>query len=355
MVFPAFNGLVGAIFGALIGYYVFRPGAGILLGGLGGLTLGLVVELLAGPLGPTHWLYQRRALLLVLLEILLATFVLGPYAYVVVNTRPDQHPVCCETPLDYGAARYEDVQIRTADGITLTGWYAPPQDAPGPVIVLLHGARSDRRGVAWHARQLIEAGYGVLLYDQRALGESTGDRVSFGWFDGPDLLAWLDDLAARPEVDPERIGAVGLSGGGHIALNAVYLAPERMSALWLDGIQAQRMEDFPAAENVGERFATVINALILKWAEIHLGRPAPPSFVHILTELDGPRPRMMIVAGGLDDFERRVSQKFAGVVGENAQVWLIEEAWHVGGPSVAPDEYRQRMLDFFDPLAGGGD
>jgi pimeloyl-ACP methyl ester carboxylesterase len=344
LTFPLFNTLVCAVFGALIGYYISRPGPSLLLGALSGLALGLLAEFLLGRLGLTHWLYRRRVLLLILLEIPLATFVAGPYAYAIVQTQPDPHPICCETPLDYGAATYEEVQILTADGITLAGWYVPPQTTPGPAIVLLHGARGDRRGAAWHARQLIQAGYGVLLYDQRGLGESTGDRVSFGW-DGPDLLAVVDYLANRPDVDPDRIGAVGLSGGGHIALNAAYLAPDRLAALWLDGIQAQRIDDFPEAQNAGESFATLINALILKMAEFHLGRSAPPAFVQILADLD--RPPLVIIASGMDDFERRVSHNYAGVIGSNAQLWLIEEAGHVGGPAVFPDEYSQRMLTFF--------
>jgi hypothetical protein len=119
-----------------------------------------------------------------------------------------------------------------------------------------------------------------------------------------------------------------------------------MAALWLDGIQAQRIDDFPAAENVGERFATLINGLILRMAELHLGRPAPPAFVDILAELD--HPPMVIVVGGLLDFEYRVGKKYEGVVGDNAQVWLIEDGYHLSGPSVVPDEYSRRMLGFFE-------
>ena len=346
LVFPLFNTLVCAVFGALIGYYVSRPALSILLGGLVGLSLGLAVELLLGRLGLTHWLYQRRVLLVIMLQIPIAVFVVGPYAYVLVETQPNRHSICCETPLDYGAEQYEEVTIRTNDGITLAGWYVPPRKTPGAVIVLLHGAGGDRCGTAWHTRRLIQAGYGVLLYDQRALGESTGEMVSFGWLDGPDLLAVIDYLADRPEIDSGRIGAVGLSGGGHIALNAAYLDPDRMTALWLDGIQVQRIDDFPSPENVGERFVTLINALILKMAEIHLGRSAPPAFVQILVELD--HPKIVIIAGGLDDFEHRVSQKYAGVVGANEQIWLIEDAWHMGGPMAIPDEYSRRMLEFFE-------
>jgi dienelactone hydrolase len=279
------------------------------------------------------------------MEMPLAIFVIGPYVFVLAETQPNQHSVCCETPLDYGADEYEVVEIETSDGIVLAGWYVPPQEMPGAVIVLLHGAHGDRLGTGWHAQQLIQTGYGVLLYDQRALGESTGETLSLGWFDGLDLLAVLDYLAGRPEVDNERIGAVGLSLGGHIALNAAYMEPERMAALWLDGVQAQRIDDFPEAKNIGERFATVMNALILKAAEFHLGRSAPPAFMDILAELE--QPQITLVVGGQDDFEQRVSHNYAEVIGANEQLWLIEDAWHVGGPTAVPDEYRQRMLTFF--------
>jgi hypothetical protein len=68
--------------------------------------------------------------------------------------------------------------------------------------------------------------------------------------------------------------------------------------------------------------------------------------VQILAELDCPK--MVIVAGGLDDFESRVSQKYAGVVTSNTELWLIKDAWHLGGPTVTPDEYSRRMLEFFE-------
>ena len=164
--------------------------------------------------------------------------------------------------------------------------------------------------------------------------------------DGPDLLAVADYLADRPEVDSGRIGVVGLSLGGHVALNAAHLDQDKFGAIWLDGVQAQQISDFPEAENAGESFATIINLMILNAAEIRLGQSAPPAYIDILAELE--ELPLVLVAGGLDDFERRVTQKYATVLNDNAQVWIIEDAPHVGGLFVRPDEYSQRMLVFFE-------
>ena len=344
--FPLFNALICPLLGALVGYYLGKPAVGILVGGCLGLVIGFLVQWALIWFGQNNWFYKRRVLLTVLIEIPIAVFIFGPYAFALNQTRANHHAICCETPLDYGAQMYETVQIQADDDITLAGWYVPPIENPGAVIVLLHGAHGDRRGTAQHASVLIESGYGVLMYDQRALGESTGDMTSLSWFDGSDLLAAADYLADRPEVDSGRIGVVGLSLGGHVALNAAHLDQDKFGAIWLDGVQAQQISDFPEAENAGESFATIINLMILNAAEIRLGQSAPPAYIDILAELE--ELPLVLVAGGLDDFERRVTQKYAEVLNDNAQVWIIEDAPHVGGLFVRPDEYSQRMLVFFE-------
>jgi uncharacterized protein len=344
--FPAFNALVGAAFGGVVGYYVFAPIQGILYGMAIGLIPALLLEFLLGKSGIDSWIYRRRVLFLVLLEIPLVTFVIGPYAYVVANSRPDHYEICCETPLDYGADTYESLKIRTPEGFTLSGWFIPPVENPGAVIVLLHGGGRDRRGCSWYAKQLITAGYGIMMYDQRGLGESSGEIAPMGYVQAGDLLAVLDFLQDRPEVDPERIGAVGISTGAHISINAAYRDQRRIKAMWLDGIQAQRVEDFPAAETTGEEFALLINKMILAMSELYYHQPVPAAFSDILPELRNAA--IMMVAGGDERFERLVNEQYRDTAGANIEVWIIEGALHVGGPFVIPEEYADRMLYFFE-------
>jgi len=342
-VFPVFNALVVALLGALIGYYIGNLVNGILIGAFAGFTSALVAEFLFGIGGHERWLYKRRVLLLVLLEIPFFTFVVGPYAYVISELNPNPTQICCKTPLDFGAASYDDVSIDSEDGITLSGWYIPPQNDAGSVVILLHGAHGNRLGTSWFAQRLIEAGYGVMMYDQRALGESTGDTLSFGWLDWTDLLAVLDFVRKQENVDPNRIGVVGLSLGGHIALNMLN-HDASVQAVWIDGLEAQGMVDFPVRQDIGEEFATFMNSLILKMIEFQLGRNAEPPFSEILPQIDTP---LTLVAGGLNDFENRVNQQYRAVVTENTEIWIIPNAPHVGGFLVIPDEYTERMLAFF--------
>ena len=65
---------------------------------------------------------------------------------------------------------------------------------------------------------LARHGYGVLLYDRRGEGVSEGDPDGWGWDFDKDILAGVDFLKHRADVDPARIGGLGLSVGAEMLL-----------------------------------------------------------------------------------------------------------------------------------------
>ena len=78
-----------------------------------------------------------------------------------------------------------------------------------------------RKGTQDPARMLARHGYGVLIFDRRGEGESDGDPNPYAWNEGEkDLLAAIDFLKRRPDVEPGRIGGIGLSVGGETFLQA---------------------------------------------------------------------------------------------------------------------------------------
>jgi dienelactone hydrolase len=102
----------------------------------------------------------------------------------------------------------------------------PPAGEPVPGVVLLHSGRSDRAVFARLERLLVEQGMAVLSIDWRGRGRTTNRGSYFdlsaeeradGW---RDAAAAFEHLAARPEVDAERLGAVGVVHGAEHAVRA---------------------------------------------------------------------------------------------------------------------------------------
>ncbi len=116
----------------------------------------------------------------------------------------------------------EDVQL--AGTLTL-----PPGPGPHPVVVTMSGSGpSDRdeslkpvttlKPFALIADALTSAGVGVLRYDDRGVGESTGDYNSATVEElALDAVAAIDYLETRLDVDADRIGLLGHSEGGMYA------------------------------------------------------------------------------------------------------------------------------------------
>jgi hypothetical protein len=341
LLFPIVNALVlGALLG-VVGYYIFDLVRWILIGFVSGLFVGLLIEFGLGLIG--GWIYRCRAIFTAVLEVILAIIFVGPFLYLYVHTTPQHHTVCCIETSGLGD-QIEEVHIPVADGETLAGWYAPPTDGSGAVVIIVHGSRGDRTGSLPHARVLHDAGFGVLVYDQRASGESSGERQSVGLYDQRDITPIIDWLAARPEVDVERIGGVGLSLGAHILLRAGPTEP-RLKAIWSDGLGVNSVEDLPPYEGIRESFITFIDRQVYWMTEAYLDEQLIPC-KQLIPQI-APR-HLMLVAGGLDDYEADFNQGYESFLGENGDLWIIENAGHVGGLFAQPEEYPARMIEFFD-------
>ncbi len=116
-----------------------------------------------------------------------------------------------------------------ADGLRLVGdLRVPPRPDRAPGLVFtgpFTGVRDQVTGL--YAKRLAAAGYVTLAFDHRNFGESEGRPRSHEDPQGKlaDLRAAVSLLRARPEVDAERIGAVGICLGGGYALKFAAFDP----------------------------------------------------------------------------------------------------------------------------------
>jgi len=119
-----------------------------------------------------------------------------------------------------------------ANGFVLAGTASRPETAAGtrlPAVVLVGGSGpTDRDGMAYGvpvlgeiAGALADAGFLVVRYDKRGIGQSGGRAEAAGLADyAEDVRAAVKLLSERKDVDPKRIAVAGHSEGGTVALLA---------------------------------------------------------------------------------------------------------------------------------------
>jgi pimeloyl-ACP methyl ester carboxylesterase len=123
----------------------------------------------------------------------------------------------------------QDVTFQSGD-VTLVGTLTLPDDeGPFPAVVLLSGSgKQNRDGEAegflpgyspsrFLAEGLTPLGFAVLRYDERGVGQSTGEHYAASTADfADDAEAAIDFLLSRDDIDAQRIGLIGHSEGANI-------------------------------------------------------------------------------------------------------------------------------------------
>jgi hypothetical protein len=334
------SGLITLVMGGLSAWAVSvgssEGGAwsGLLLLPAGAAMLGCAVAALRpAPVRPRAVRWARRAGGALAVALVLMWVVIPVGAALYVSGKPRQ-PV----PAAALGIPHENVTFRSTDGLRLAGWYVPSRN--GAAILVVHGGGGNRAGAALHARMLARQGYGVLLYDARGRGHSQGAPDALGWTWQHDVAGALTWLKQRPDVDPQRIGGLGLSTGAEALVQA---AAERhdLHAIVADGVEGRTL-----TEN-----ARVTGPIDLAyWASLYTANriltaaPPPPDLGRLVGQLHAPA--LLIATGRATEahFGRVYAQRSHG----RAQLWQVPDAGHTQALRIHPQTYESRVNRFFD-------
>lgn len=120
---------------------------------------------------------------------------------------------------------HSKVTFHNRYGVTLAADLYVPENASGklPAIAMSgpYGAVKEQVS-GLYAQTLAERGFLTIAFDPSFTGESGGEPrgVSSPDINTEDFCAAVDYLSTRPDVDPERIGILGVCGFGGFAVNA---------------------------------------------------------------------------------------------------------------------------------------
>jgi dipeptidyl aminopeptidase/acylaminoacyl peptidase len=253
------------------------------------------------------------------------------------------------TPAEWGLS-FEPATLTTADGLRLAGWYIPSHN--GATIILCHGLGTNRADMLLQAVLLAEHGYGSLLFDFRAHGESEGEMVTYGYGEADDVLAAVDYLLARPDVDPQRIGILGGSLGAATAIHAAARSTHLRAVVAESAFTSLEDEVASSFKAFSGLPAFPFAPFTVAFAQWQTGLRI--SEVRPIDDIPSIAPRPVFIIHGTDDELIPAEQglRLYEAAGEPKELWMVEMMGHGSALGIFPDEYEKRVIGFFDKALG---
>ena len=335
-------GVLGVAIGAgEAGYYTVKEGpSGDDYTGLLAIPAGLV---LMGVGATTLWQSRRRdgsrarrivrRLLLGAGGALVLCFVVYPFAGSYVYT----HVARTETPSGDLGAPYETVTFKTSDGLELDGWYVPSRNRAAVIVF------PGKKGSQNHARMLVRHEYGVLVFDRRGEGVSDGDPNALGWAFDRDLKAAIGFLHGRADVEPSRIGGLGLSVGGEALLQTA-AETRALGAVVSEGAGTRSVREELSDVHVSRLPETVIWGMTTAGTALFANQAPPPSLQKLARRIEAPV-FFIYAANGMGGEDHNPA--YYAATRSPKEIWKIPTT-HTHGLEARPVEYERRVIGFFD-------
>ena len=235
---------------------------------------------------------------------------------------------------------FTETKVTIDDGISAT--INQPKDAKSvPAVILLHGFASTKDEVGDMYKRLAAAlaakGIASVRFDFHGWGESKGDMADTtvqGQVD--DTKVAYEYMAKLPFVDPKRLGVVGFSLGGGIAIISGSQNPEwyKSMCLWsstgdlkADFIDELKQENFEKAAKEGKV------EIDLGWRKVTLKDSFFKSLdTYNIKEIIGKYPGAFLAVAGDQDFSAGYVKFFIDTVkGGPKESYVVKGGDHIYG------------------------
>ena len=285
--------------------------------------------------------------LLIPIGLVLATGLTASFILTSRRTRSADH-----NPGEYGLV-FEDVTFKATDGLQLKGCWVPADDTaisgqghpPGRAVIILHGHGGSLDWDVHRVPSLHAAGFNVFLFDFRAHGRSRGDLATFGYLERYDVLGAVEFLKNR---GARSIGLLGFSYGAIASMLTAPICPD-VHAVISDGGPA-RLQTALTARGI-EMHLPHWMAGALAWLTVVItsARLGVNLFHYEAVRWVGkiaPRP-IFFIHGEMDQYLPDFDELYASA-SEPKDAWRLPGVGHTKVSEIYPEEFRSRVIDFFD-------
>ena len=304
------------------------------------------------------------ALFVLILIALLVIHTLILWKYLDVIARIVQEKPLFIIPFGKPTPDAEDLSIPSKDGVVLKACYFKTKKPRKGVVFFGLEFGSKRWSCLAYCEFLLDAGYDIFACETRGQGETPT-------FEGYEPLQWITDheihdytaainyLKARPDAHPNGAGLFGLSKGGGVGLFVASSNPF-LRCFVTDGIFGTLTTMVPYMAQwvmIYTRYRFFAKYLPKRYLR-HLAKRTMrrieaerkvhyPSLARVLRHL-APRPLLMIHGGGDNYIKPDMARTLFDQAGQPKELWIVDKAKHNQAFHLANEEYKRRVLAFFD-------
>jgi len=242
---------------------------------------------------------------------------------------------------------FEALTLKTGEGIPLSCWFIPSPRSGRGTIIYLHGVGESKIAALPMANLLHEHGFHVFLYDARGHGDSGGAFCTYGFYEKHDTSMIITWLCGRADITVGRIGLFGASMGAAVALQAAAL-DDRIHALVAESSFASLRSVFDEYQRRMIKLPWhYLRNIVIKRSELMAHFKA--NAVSPLEAVRSLRIPLFLVHGMADTtIPPSCSEQLYDHANPPKELWLIPGARHDNMWDVGGEEYRRRIVAFFE-------
>ncbi|GAB4437841.1 MAG: hypothetical protein Kow0031_19660 [Anaerolineae bacterium] len=255
------------------------------------------------------------------------------------------------TPADFNLPA-EPVTLTARAGGSFSGLFIPGNN--GAAIIMPPPFNADRHARLPEAAILHRHGYSVFLFDSRRCAGM--GPLSLGYNEVDEVADALDYVSARPEVAADRIGLHGFSSAGATAIMAAARYPQARAVVAEGGyadFNRTALGETTQVRHLADAFLGLYRAGMRLTYRLVIG--AGMEQLSPLSVIDQLAPRPLLLIYGSREVSLPGARLQLEAAGPSARLWVVEGAGHGNYAQVAPAEYEQRLVEFFDGTLGEGE
>ncbi|MBN2383480.1 alpha/beta fold hydrolase [bacterium] len=277
---------------------------------------------------------------LLLMEILVIALLGGTFLLSTIQLFP-QRIIGHDHPKKWGLP-CRDISL-DVDGLTLSGWFLPGQNAQAPIILVTHGLNANKENFLHPVQILNRRGFQVCIFDFRGHGHSSGHLVTMGYHEARDIEAiqnWL--TRTHPGVP---IYALAYSMGGAAVIRAAsrqtHFTKIVLDSTFYDLVSVAEQTILEPYGPIRPFFLQAMRFWGWLWAGFDLYDHRPGDLLPLLSDCP-----LFLIHGTQDRvIPCTESLKLFAATDKKAELWLIEGFDHLQG--ISHPDYFNRICTFF--------